>query len=147
MRRLARRAHQDFQGTLTTRQRSALIAYLSFAVTAPSVRGLAAAVRSGRFVARDVVVRGVHLHHYVPGIALLAVAGGLAMRDSDRLGVHCLVGASYGTGAALVADELPMLIDFRDVYWTPKGDGPSTSPCRSSPPGAPTSPGSRSGED
>ncbi len=85
------------------------------------MRGLAAAVRSGRFAARDVVVGGVHLHHYVPGIALLTLAGGLALRDSDRVGVHCLAGASYGTGAALVADELPMLIDFRDVYWTPEG--------------------------
>jgi hypothetical protein len=113
--------HEDFRGALTTRQRSALIAYLSFAVTAPAVRGLAAAVRSGRFAARDVVVGGVHLHHYVPGIALLTLAGGLALRDSDRVGVHCLAGASYGTGAALVADELPMLIDFRDVYWTPEG--------------------------
>ena len=35
--------------------------------------------------------------------------------------MHCLAGASYGTGAALVADELRMLIDFRDVYWTPEG--------------------------
>jgi hypothetical protein len=43
------------------------------------------------------------------------------MRDSDRIAVHCLAGASYGTGTALVADELPMLIDFRDVYWTPEG--------------------------
>jgi len=54
---------------------------------------MAAAVRSGRFAARDVVVRGVHLHHYVPGIALLALAGGLAPRDSDRIGVHLAVHA------------------------------------------------------
>ena len=121
MRRLAHRMHRDLRGTLSTRQRSALVAYLSFATAAPAVRGMAAAVRSGRFAARDVVVRGVHLHHYVPGIALLALAGGLALRDSNRIGVHCLAGASYGTGAALVADELPMLIDFRHVYWTPEG--------------------------
>jgi hypothetical protein len=113
--------HRDFRDTLTTRQRSALVAYLSFALIAPAVRGLAAAVRSGRFPERDVTVRGVHVHHYVPGIALLALAGGLGMRDSSRIGVHCLVGGTYGTGAALVADELPMLIDFRDVYWTPEG--------------------------
>lgn len=43
------------------------------------------------------------------------------MRDSERIGVHCLAGASYGSGAALIPDELPMLIDFRDVYWTPEG--------------------------
>ena len=50
-----------------------------------------------------------------------AADAGLRPGDSDRLGVHCLAGASYGTGAALVAHELPMLIDFRDVYWTPEG--------------------------
>ena len=43
------------------------------------------------------------------------------MRDCERIGVHCLAGASYGSGAALITDELPMLIDFRDVYWTPEG--------------------------
>lgn len=121
VRRLASRLHRDFRGTLTSRQRSALVAYLAFAVTAPAVRGLAAAVRSGRLPARDVTVRGVHVHHYVPGIALLALAGALGIRDSERLGVQCVVGGTYGTGAALVADELPMLIDFRDVYWTPEG--------------------------
>ncbi len=119
--RVAGRLHRDFERTLTARQRSSLVAYLSFAVAAPAVRGLAMAVRSGHSPARDVVVRGVHVHHYVPGILLLAAAGWLGIRDSDRPGVHCLLGASYGTGAALVADELPLLVDLRDVYWSPEG--------------------------
>jgi hypothetical protein len=35
--------------------------------------------------------------------------------------VHCLLGATYGTGRALVTDELPLLLNLRDVYWTRDG--------------------------
>jgi hypothetical protein len=35
--------------------------------------------------------------------------------------VHCLLGGTYGTGCALVTDELPLLLDLRDVYWTREG--------------------------
>ena len=66
-------------------------------------------------------VGSVHVHHFVPGILLLAIAGAAGMRGSPTVGVHCLIGGCYGTGVALVTDELPMLVDFRDVYWTPEG--------------------------
>jgi hypothetical protein len=32
-----------------------------------------------------------------------------------------LLGATYGTGCALITDELPLLLNLRDVYWTPEG--------------------------
>ena len=35
--------------------------------------------------------------------------------------MHCLLGATYGTGCALITDELPLLLNLRDVYWTPEG--------------------------
>jgi hypothetical protein len=52
---------------------------------------------------------------------LLIVAGGIGVHGSDKVNVHCLLGATYGTGCALVTDELPLLLDLRDVYWAPEG--------------------------
>ena len=121
IRLLARRLHHDFHYNMTTRQRSGLVAYLSFAVSIVAVRGITAGIRTQRLPLHDITAGGVHIHHYVPGIALLTVAGGIGVRGSDKLTVHCLLGATYGTGCALVTDELPLLLDLRDVYWTSEG--------------------------
>src|SRR5659263_608764 len=34
---------------------------------------------------------------------------------------HPLTAAAYGTGGALIADELALLIDLEDVYWAKEG--------------------------
>jgi len=118
---LARRLHHDFRYNMTNRQRSGLVAYLSFVVTIGAVRGLTTAIRTQRLPLHDITAGDVHIHHYLPGIALLTVAGGIGVRGSDKVNVHCLLGATYGTGCALITDELPLLLDLRDVYWTPEG--------------------------
>ena len=119
--RLLSRMRHDFRYELTTGQRSGLIAYLSFSVTVLLVRGLSTAIKAHRLPAHDIVIRGVHVHHYLPGIALLAASGAFGVRGSDRLSVHCMLGATYGAGCALVTDELPLLLNLRDVYWAPEG--------------------------
>jgi hypothetical protein len=120
--RVARRAHHEFRYALTARQRSGMVASASFAVTALGARTITSAIRGGRLkLFRDVTVGQVHLHHFLPGIALLTVAGAFGVAGSRRLTVHCLLGATYGAGCALVADELPLLVNLRDVYWTPEG--------------------------
>jgi hypothetical protein len=118
---IARRLHHDFRYNLTSRQRSALVAYLSFVVSIGAVRSLTTAIRTQRLPLHDITAGDVHIHHYLPGIALLTVAGGIGVRGSDKANVHCLLGATYGTGCALITDELPLLLDLRDVYWTPEG--------------------------
>ena len=120
--RIARRAHREFRDNLTTGQRSALVACATFAATMTAVRGLTSAIHDRRLpLVRDISVSGVHIHHYLPGIALLTVAGAAGVRGSDRLSVHCLLGASYGAGCGLVVDELPLLLNLRDVYWSREG--------------------------
>jgi hypothetical protein len=119
--RLIRRMHYDFRETLTTHQRSALVAYTSFAVSIAAVRGLTTAIKLQRLPVHDLTAGGVHIHHYLPGIALLTTAGAFGLRGSDRPGVHCVLGATYGVGCALVTDELPLLLNLRDVYWTREG--------------------------
>jgi hypothetical protein len=32
-----------------------------------------------------------------------------------------MVGAAYGAGAALIADEFALLLDLKDVYWAKQG--------------------------
>lgn len=122
VRRVVRRAHHDFRWRLTARQRSSLVAYGTFAVSTAVARGTTTLIRSRRApVLHDVSVGGVHLHHYLPGIALLAAAGAMGIRGSDRIAVNCALGATYGAGGALVVDELPLLVQLRDVYWTDEG--------------------------
>ena len=119
--RLVRRVHHDFRYELSTGQRSALVAYASYSTTILAVRGLTNAIRRQGLPVHDVIVRGVHVHHFLPGIALLTAAGAFGVRGSNRLSVHCLLGATYGTGCALVTDELPLLLNLRDVYWAREG--------------------------
>ena len=120
--RLVRRAHREFRDSLSTRQRSAMVASMSFAVTVLATRAVTSTIHRGHTgLLRDVTVGDAHLHHYLPGIALLTTAGAFGVTGSRNLTVHCLLGATYGAGCALVADELPLLINLRDVYWTPEG--------------------------
>jgi hypothetical protein len=118
---LLRRVHRDYRDSLTTRQRSGLVAYLSYGVTIAAVRGLTAGIKDRRLPLHDITIGGMHLHHYVPGIALLTGTGAAAIRGSDKASVHCMTGAAYGTGCALITDELPSLLNLRDVYWTRQG--------------------------
>ena len=76
-------------------------------VSIAAVRSLTTAIRTGRLPLHDISAGDVHIHHYLPGIALLTAAGGIGVRGSDKTSVHCLLGATYGTGCALITDELP----------------------------------------
>jgi hypothetical protein len=74
----------------------------------------------GTRVLRNVRVRGVHVHHLVPGILLLLVSGYLAIAlevQSDRR----LVAVAYAVGAALTLDEFALWLNLRDVYWSAEG--------------------------
>lgn len=72
-------------------------------------------------------IGGIHVHHYVWGIALLLVVGYLwliqvgtgATPQSERLGR--ITAVLYGGGAALTLDEFAMLLHLEDRYWGPAG--------------------------
>jgi hypothetical protein len=57
---LARRLHHDFRYNMTNRQRSGLVAYLSFVVTIGAVRGLTTAIRTQRLPLHDITAGDVH---------------------------------------------------------------------------------------
>jgi len=66
-------------------------------------------------------VRGVHLHHLVPGIVASLAAGtaiiGFRPGDDSML----LLSALFGAGAALTLDEFALILHLDDVYWTKEG--------------------------
>jgi hypothetical protein len=66
-------------------------------------------------------VRGVHLHHLVPGIvASLASATAIIafMPGNDWM---LVLSAVFGAGAALTLDEFALILHLDDVYWSREG--------------------------
>lgn len=105
-------------------EKSLLQAYAAFDLTFGFVRALTHTLRrrdAGSGGSGGIVVRGRHLHHYNIGIVLLATVGGIAVRGGDRHARHVAHSAAYGTGVALIVDELALLIDLADVYWANDG--------------------------
>ena len=66
-------------------------------------------------------MRGVHLHHLVPGIVATLAAGTaiIGFRPSDDS--MLLLSALFGAGAALILDEFALVLHLDDVYWTKEG--------------------------
>jgi hypothetical protein len=95
---------------------------VSFSITWAVVRtGTHVIHRRGRWGPfRNVVVGRRHIHHFVPGIALAFVSGGLALlTKSDELEKWLAV--PFGSGVALTLDESALLLELDDVYWSEEG--------------------------
>jgi hypothetical protein len=77
--------------------------------------------RRGRFGPfRNARVGRAHVHHFVPGIALMMIAGGASIASADeRLDPYLAV--PFGLGAALTLDESALLLRLDDVYWSEEG--------------------------
>jgi len=67
------------------------------------------------------VVGDVHVHHLVPGVVMILIAGGLVVARESREFWVAILAAVFGAGAALVLDEFAMLLHLDDVYWTTEG--------------------------
>jgi hypothetical protein len=107
---------------LTAGERSAIVAWASFASTFGFVRALTHWIRAGHGPrGGGMSVGGRHFHHYNLGIALLTGIGGIAIRGAEHHRRHLGTAAAYGTATALIADEAALLIDLQDVYWAKEG--------------------------
>lgn len=67
------------------------------------------------------VLAGRHLHHYNLGILLLVAVGGVAVHGQEQRRRHPVTAIAYGSGGALIVDELALLLDLSDVYWANEG--------------------------
>lgn len=92
------------------------LAAAAFLVTFFLVRVLTHEIRAGE-IGKDIAVGSLHIHHMVPGLALVLVAGLL-----DLAGVWPARRAlAFGIGTALVLDEFALILNLADVYWAPQG--------------------------
>ncbi|MFJ4878260.1 hypothetical protein ACIP93_24030 [Streptomyces sp. NPDC088745] len=105
---------------ITPERRGLVLAWWGFTVTFGGMRLLTWLIHIDMAGVGDVQAGGVHLHHYVWGILLLALVGavGLVHRSART---RAWTGLAYGVGLALVVDEAALLISLEDVYWDTRG--------------------------
>lgn len=102
-------------------ERSLLVSWAAFGVTFGLTRALTYWLHAGHGPAGGgIVIRGQHFHHYNIGIAMIAGVGAVAVRGVEAQR-HPVTAATYGSGSALIVDELALLIDLQDVYWAKEG--------------------------
>jgi len=116
------RVRRVWHAQLGPGQRSAVIAWASFATTFGFVRGLTHWIRDGHGPAGGgMSIGGKHFHHYNLGIGALTALGAIAIRGAEQHRRHPVTAAAYGTATALIADEAALLLDLQDVYWSKQG--------------------------
>lgn len=121
-RSLGSRLRAVYGSRVGSTERLLLASWSSFAVTFGAVRALTHLLKGGRgMTSGGIVIHGRHLHHYNIGIALLVAVGGIVLHGDQRRRRHPVTAAAYGSGIALIVDELALLIDLQDVYWAKEG--------------------------
>ncbi|MDQ6818917.1 MAG: hypothetical protein M3076_01035 [Actinomycetota bacterium] len=59
----------------------------------------------------------LRVHHFVPGIGIIAAAGAAGILSrTDNTGVW--LSTPFGTGLAFTLDELALLLNRKNAYWT-----------------------------
>ena len=66
-------------------------------------------------------VGGIHIHHMVPGLILVLLAGMIGFSSYQSVVVVDLAAIAFGGGAALVLDEFALVFHLEDVYWSHEG--------------------------
>jgi hypothetical protein len=104
------------------RENAALSLLVSFNTFWLLTRLTTARIRTrGRFGPfRNAQVGRTHVHHFVPGIALMMIAGGISIASADER-LDPFLAIPFGWGAALTLDESALLLRLDDVYWSEEG--------------------------
>ena len=94
--------------------------FVSFGVTFGVARTITHTIRRGGGPFGNVHIGRRHIHHFVPGILLALLSGGLSIGlRAERLDQWLAL--PFGTGAALIVDETALLVELEDVYWSEEG--------------------------
>ncbi|MEH3155226.1 MAG: hypothetical protein PGN29_07690 [Gordonia paraffinivorans] len=118
----AHRLRRAWRRSLDPGQQSALLSWTSFTTTFVAVRALTHWIRAGHGPAGGgMSLGGKHFHHYNIGILMLGGVGAIAVRGAEHHRRHPVTAISYGVGTALIVDELALLLDLEDVYWSSQG--------------------------
>lgn len=100
-----------------------LFLFAAFLVTFVFVRVNTRMIRAGvSWWPGNIAPGGVHIHHAVPGAALMLISGvGAFTPAGANTPWWQILGILFGVGAALVLDEFALLLHLDDVYWSEKG--------------------------
>lgn len=120
-REVRREVHNAYFEELGPAERAALLSWLGFTATFATARMITHSIRRGEGPFHNVRSCGVHLHHYLWGIGMLAGVGAVAVHGNDERRRHPSVALTYGVGLGLIADEFALLVDLEDVYWSKNG--------------------------
>lgn len=116
------RLRHEFGQRLNPVEQSAVLSWATFSATFAALRVLTHWLHRGHGPkGGGISIGGRHFHHYNIGIALLSAVGAIGLRGSDAQRRHPAVAVAYGAANALVVDELALLLDLRDVYWSAEG--------------------------
>src|SRR3954463_2722069 len=94
--------------------------FIAFGGTFGVARAVTHSIRRGMGPWRNVQIGRRHIHHFVPGIVLALLSGGLSIALRHEQIDHWLA-LPFGAGAALIADETALLVELNDVYWSDQG--------------------------
>jgi hypothetical protein len=83
-----------------------------------STHSIARTGRWGPF--RNAKFGRTHVHHFVPGILMMMLSGGVSIVSRDER-LDPLLAVPFGIGAALTLDESALLLRLDDVYWSEEG--------------------------
>ena len=75
--------------------------------------------RTGIF--RDIVIRGVHIHHQVFGIVLMLLSGVVLIDVRPNAAGLAVLATAFGVGVGLAFDEFALWLHLDDVYWRQEG--------------------------
>lgn len=101
-------------------RRGIVLAWLSFTVTFAIARLVTGVIKIFQSDAADLKAGGVHLHHYLWGILLLAGVAIFGLVDRSPR-ARSWMGIALGVGLALIVDEIALLVTLKDVYWQTVG--------------------------
>jgi hypothetical protein len=93
----------------------------SFVGTFMLTRLIVRMVRSGRGPFKNVKVGDVHVHHLVPGIVIMLVAGPVEFVIAPHGVARTVLACIFAAGAALTLDEFALWLHLTDVYWEDRG--------------------------
>jgi hypothetical protein len=103
-------------------ENAAFLLLTSFVTIFISARAISYTLRRRKTLGpfRDLKVGRRHIHHFVPGILLMMLAGGTAILTRDET-LEPKLAVFFGAGMGMTLDESALLLQLEDVYWTREG--------------------------
>jgi len=94
--------------------------FVSFGTTFALARAVTHSIRRGAGPLRNLHIGRRHIHHFVPGIFLALLSGGVSIGLRHEP-LDQWLALPFGAGAALIVDETALLLELSDVYWSEEG--------------------------